>query len=537
MNYVHPDGTFTLESYPDLFAHANKLLNGLKKLDIHKGEHVILALEKTSEIIPVLWACFLGGIIPAILQPPVSFTEVNPAAEKLEKVFTLLRKPRVILSHRHFLHWNPETIEKQRLIDYSKIGHEKEEDLYPSIEENDLALIQFSSGSTSEPKGVTLTHKNILCNIRDIIRGIQLNSDDVSVNWMPLFHDMGLFGFHITPLSIGVNHFLIEPADFVKNPFLFLDILSERKVTITACPNFGQILINRYLGRKSTRQWNFSPVRVMFNGAEPISVATMQEFISGMARFGFRSNAMFPAYGMAEATLAVTFPPLHQEPFILPVKRMNLLKEGKVVYGELGSDDVIEMVRVGKPLRHCEIMILDEMGEPTREGYIGNILVRGENVTSGYYQNPQLTEESFTNGWFRTGDLGFVYHGDLYITGRKKDIIFINGTNYYAHDIEQIACRLTGISLGKLVFAGYFDEASGRDRIVAFIVAGGASKVKEITDSVEDSIKRSLGLSIDHIIPVKSQDIPRTSSGKLQRYKLISRFLKGKYSAGQSGLD
>lgn len=534
VNYVHPDGSSTLESYPDLLAHAKRLLNGLKNLGIQEGDKVILALEKNSEIIPVLWACFHGGIIPAILQPPVSFTEVNPAAEKLEKVFRLLGKPRVILTHKLFLHWNLESIEKQRLLDYSKIDHGSDEVFFPSIHENDLALIQFSSGSTNDPKGVMLSHKNILCNIRDIIDGIKLKPEDVSVNWMPLFHDMGLFGFHITPLFVGVNHFLIEPADFVKNPFLFLDVMSAEKVRITACPNFGQILINRYLSRKTTRPWDFSSVRVMFNGAEPISVSAMREFISGLERFGFSEAAMFPAYGMAEATLAVTFPPLMKIPVIQPVKRADLLRHGSVVTGDPGKDDVIELVRLGRPLQHCELQIVNDKNQPVEEGKVGNIQVRGDNVTSGYYLNPELTEASFHHGWFVTGDLGFIFKGDLYITGRRKDIIFINGTNYYAHDLEEIACRLSGISAGRLVFAGYFDEKYGRDRIVAFMVGSGKEAVKESFTLIEENFKRSLGLSIDHLVPVKSQDIPRTSSGKLQRYKLISRFLKGEFSSAQS---
>ena len=220
---------------------------------LKKGDKVILSLEKSEEIIPVLWGCFIGGIIPALLQPPVTFTSYNPAAEKTEKVFRLLGDSCIILSHEHAGNWQSSQIPAEVLIDVAGLPGEIENAIRADVLPDDLALIQFSSGSTGDPKGVMLSHRNIIINVTDIIRGIALEPDDISVNWMPLYHDMGLIGFHITPVFVGVNQYFIDPVDFVKNPAIWLETMSRLKCSISACPNFGQLLVTRTLAERGRK--------------------------------------------------------------------------------------------------------------------------------------------------------------------------------------------------------------------------------------------------------------------------------------------
>ncbi len=529
IGFVGPDGAIRFTTYPELLDQSARYLATLQSSGMMQGDVVILSLDKSSEIIPVLWACFFGGIIPALLQPPVSFSDYNPAAEKAAKVYEVLGQPWVILSHAHFETWKSTEIPEYRLIDFEILENAHGEPVFPELAAEDLALVQFSSGSTGDPKGVMLSHRNILVNIMDIIQGILLQPDDISTNWMPLFHDMGLFGFHITPLFVGTTQYFIEPVDFVKNPFLWLDTMDKTKATVTASPNFGQMILNRYLSRKTTGAWDLSSLCVIFNGAEPISVPIMREFMQGLQQFGCDPMAMFPAYGMAEATLAVTFPPLFSPTEVISLDRSALLKEGIARIVPQEASDTIELVNLGHPLDHCQVQIVDDKGKKIPEDHVGNVWVEGENVSNGYINNPLMTETLLSDSWLRTGDLGFLHNGNLFITGRTKDIIFVNGTNFYAHDLENITREIPEVPSGKIVMGGYFDEKEGHDKIVVFMVGAANDATHDIFVKIRDLFKQSIGLTIDTFIPIRSNDIPRTSSGKIQRYRLIERYMKNEF--------
>jgi acyl-CoA synthetase (AMP-forming)/AMP-acid ligase II len=239
--------------------------------------------------------------------------------------------------------------------------------------------------------------------------------------------------------------------------------------------------------------------------------------------------AMFPAYGLAEATLAVTFPDRLLETEIKTFHRQTLLKEGLAV--ETGPDDAtgIDLVNLGTQIDHCEMKVTDDVDQPVADCRVGNILVRGRNVTRGYFGNPEKTAASFTGDWLQTGDLGFLFKGNLFITGRSKDIIFINGINYYAHDLETIAMQMDGVTHGKIVIAGSFDENEGRDKLMVFVVGGNNEDTRNLCQQLKNHFANKIGLTTDLFIPVRSADIPRTSSGKLQRYKMVERYLKGHF--------
>lgn len=529
VGFVRPDRTVRFISYPELADRARRVLKGLQDRGLRQGDIAILSLDTGEEIIPVLWACFLGGIVPALLQPPVSFSEYNPAAEKAEKVYRLIGHPYVILSHAHLQAWIGGSIPGDSLIDAATISEEDPDAEIPSVTSDDLALIQFSSGSTGDPKGVMLTHRNILHNVSDITRGYDLQVHDNHVSWMPLYHDMGLIGFHFSPLYKGADIYHIDPVDFVKNPSLWLDAMSGRPSVVTGCPNFGQVIVNRYLSRKAVPEWDLSGIRVVFNGAEPISVQAMEEFNGNLARFGYRSFAMLPCYGMAEATLAVTFSTPEDEPVVRNFHRARLLGEGIAEPDSEGSHPV-QLVSLGQCLDHCSILIADTEGHALPENRVGQVWVQGENVTRGYYNNPEATAALLKEGWLHTGDLGFLHGGELFIMGRLKDVIFINGVNHYAHDLETIALQVEGVAYGRIVMAGYFDEKEGKDKVLVFMVASDNDASREVFRTIQQHFLKTAGLMIDTFIPIRSNEIPRTSSGKIQRYKMVSRFQKDEFS-------
>jgi len=529
IGFILPDASIRFVTYPELLDQALKTLKGLQNQGLTAGDRMILALETGEEALTAIWAGFLGGIIPALVQAPRAFSDYNPAIERIEKIFQILDNPFVLVSHRHPENWVPNGIPESNLIDFSDLSAGCGMPDIPEMKPDDLALIQCSSGSTADPKGIRLTHRNILANIRDIIEGIGLTQQDISVSWMPLYHDMGLIGFHITPTMVGCQHYFIDPADFVKNPSLWLDTLSSQRGTITGCPNFGQTLVNRYVRRKKNPQWDLSSLRVLFNGAEPISAGTMREFLSALSPFGLLPASMCPAYGLAEATLAVTFAPLEKEAEVLRFQRTPLIREGKAIVAEPEDEQVVELVNLGHPLTHCALRVTGEDGVEIREGSVGSVQVQGDHVSSGYYGNAEATRQTFPDGWLHTGDLGFLRNGDLFIVGRIKDVIFINGINFYAHDLERVASAPEEIPPGKLIIAAYFDEKVGRDKLLVFLIGSDHASTRTTFLKIKHNLKQSLGLHPDTFIPIRSSDIPRTSSGKIQRYKLVNRFLQGKY--------
>lgn len=530
VGFCHPDNTTTFYSFPELLSSSQVMLAGLRGQGIDRGDKLIVALEKAEEIIPVFWACMLGGIVPALLQPPVTFTQHNPAEEKIGKVYEILGRPKVVLSQDHSENWDYRNVPASSRINVNQLRLHGRAGEFHQAQPGDLAFIQFSSGSTGDPKGVMLTHRNIITNITDIASTSLMSLSDITVNWMPLYHDMGLIGFHITPMSVGYSQFFIDPADFIKNPMLLLDAISRNRGTMTGCPTFGQAIINRFLLKRKDHDFDLSSLRIIFNGAEPISVPVMRSFTENLKPFGLNPASMLPAYGLAEATLAVSFGDVLAEPEVVRFKRKEMLRNGKAVETCLADQDAIELVSLGTPLRSCKVSIVTEAGLEVKEGVIGKILVSGKNVSKGYYGLPSKTQPGDRGDWLHTGDLGFIHRGRLFITGRSKDVLSIHGVKYYAHDLENILLQSEEVSFGKVFVAGDFEMALGRDKLFIFLVGSLNERMQAVCLTIKQRLSGALGLSPDAFVCIRSSDIPRTSSGKIQRYKLITRYHRGELS-------
>ena len=526
IGFVESNGEIQDIRYDQLFRNAKKILTALRERGLREGDYLILASDSNKRTISFFWAAVLGGIIPTILQPPVSFNSHNPAAEKLYSVYDLLNQPCLILpsslKDTHFEH-----IDKGQII-YDNICFENlSEGVTTASKPEDTAYIQFSSGSTGNPKGVMLSHENLLTNADSIAEGLKLSSLDCTANWMPLYHDMGLIGYHITPIYYSHYQIHIETIDFIKNPFLWLQAMSERKVNISGCPNFGLALVNRHMLRKDPGNIDLSNLRGLLNGAEPISPEIMEQFIENFRKYGFRENAMMPVYGMAEATLAITFNPIGTKPIVTTFKRYCLVKNNAARIYNGSMEETQRIVSVGKPLSGVEISIQSRKGDILRDGMVGEICVKGKSVFQGYFRDKDKPESKNKNEWFRTGDQGFILMDDLYITGRYKDIIFINGSNYYANDLEATAIRECDLVYGKFIIGGYHDEKKGHDSIIAFMVGSDNQATRSKCKEVGSYFLNKLGIPISNFVLVRSNQIPKTSSGKIKRYKIIQAFQGG----------
>jgi len=530
IHYVNENGIPEIQTYAELLDEAYCLASGFLHSGFKPGGKIIITTLHNRQTITALWGCFFAGLIPTILQTPVSLTDKSQAAEKLLNVYEQLDQPLIIVSKYFASHAGIPESKFQQFDNIPRINGN------PGFNQKteDLAFIQYSSGSTGEPKGIMLTHANLLSNIKSIVAGLELTANDRGGNWMPLYHDMGLIGFHLTPLLTGTNQYHIETIDFIKNPSLWLDLLSDARISISGSPNFGQSLILRHLQRKKQEHnWNFSSVKALLNGAEPISAKIMEEFTRALEQHGFPENAMMPVYGMAEATLAVSFTPLMKPSVTSIFDSDKLDMNGIALPVSPGSRHGRQLTSVGIALKDIEIRVVDENDELLPETRVGHIQIKGPAVTRGYYKNPEATTYLFSGDWLRTGDLGFFLDGNLYISGRFKDIIFMNGKNYFANDLESLACTMEEISYGKVAFGGITDQKSGKDKIIIFAAGIPESKADETLHSLRSLFRKTLGIPIDEMVIIRSNEFPKTSSGKIQRYKILQRYQQGDFSASR----
>lgn len=530
-------------SYGQLYHGARSLLYSLQTSGFKKGDEVIFQIDNNRQFMFAFWACILGGMIPV----PVTTGTNDEHKLKLFKIWNILKTPKMLASDDFFARLKSfgdknglseqVNIMQTRTLSMENLG---ETDCLGEIEktaENDIAFIQFSSGSTGDPKGVIITHKNVLYDIGSVIRWVNINSEDSGLNWMPLTHDMGLIGTHIKDVIACINQYNIETQLFIRHPALWIQKASEHKVTLLYSPNFGYKHFLTFFKPEVKKDWDLSKVRLIYNGAEPISYELCDEFLKKLAPYGLKRNSMYTVYGLAEGTIAVTFPRLGDDMRFITLDR-NYLNIGDTVR-EVSEGDTrgCSFADVGYPIYDCNVSICDSDDNDIDENKIGYICISGANVTSGYYNNVEATRKAITrDGWLNTGDLGFMRDGRLVITGRAKDVIFVKGQNYYSHDIERVAQEAEGIDLGKIVAVGAFNEKIRSDELILFVLFKmKADKFIGIIRSLKKLISERMGIEVSQVIPVKS--IPKTTSGKVQRYKLRESYIIGEYDTVKNEIE
>ncbi|KAA2252824.1 fatty acyl-AMP ligase [Solihabitans fulvus] len=388
---------------------------------------------------------------------------------------------------------------------------------------DDLAIVQFTSGSTARPKGVRLSHANVLAGLRAIRSGVDLGPADRVAMWLPLFHDMGLFGT-LTALLAGAHTTVWSPASFVKDPAGWLRAFADGRHTVCPLPNFGYDYLRQAVPADEVAGYDMSRWRVALNGAEPVAEDSVRSFVEHFAPAGFRPAAMFPVYGLAEATLAVTFPPLGRGPRTDWVHRSRLTDESLAVPVDSSSPAARGVVALGGPVDGIELRIADEHGVVAeRERVVGEVQVRGPSVTPGYLGDGH---QPFTaDGWLRTGDLGYLAGGDLHITGRSKEMIIVRGANYYPEDIEGAVRADPGVHRRRCVaFADHDADGQERVTLVAETVTADEDERAGLAQRLRDKVVAVTGLDRLLVTLVGPHAIPRTSSGKVQRLAARGRF-------------
>lgn len=518
-------------SYKALFNEALSSLKFLQDKGLMPRAELIFQIENLKDFIVTYWACILGGIIPV----PLSVIHHEEGIEKLVRVWKTLNDPHLITSEKNADKLSKRLTESDVNLKIVLLEQLKDDtgagELY-AADSNDIAFIQFSSGSTGDPKGIKLTHGNLLANIDGIAIGTEVVSEDKLLSWMPLTHDMGLIGFHLVPLVCGIDLYLMPTELFIRNPTLWMRKVSEYNITITSSPNFGYQHFLNQLNESNFLNIDLSSLRMIFNGAEPISANICRDFLNKLSPFGLKESVMFTVYGLAEASLAVTFPKASAPFSSLKFDRRKLGPGEKVQEITTQDNYAIELVNCGSPITHCSVLIADEHHNALEDGHVGFINIKGANVTSGYYNNNEASNKVITaDGWLNTGDLGFIFNGCLYVTGRMKELIFLAGQNVYPHDIERIAHDLDEIEAGKIVACGIPDEKSGLEKLVLFVLfKKKAEDFLPIAAKLKRHIAAKAGIEVTWVVPIKK--IPKTTSGKIQRVVLADDFIAGAFADG-----
>lgn len=518
MYFIENDGSELFESYKELYENSKNILGALQNQGFQQGSQLIFQINNKA-FINMFWACMLGGIVAVPLPVPLITSSNTEAFHKILKVTKQLPNASII-SDRANLSSFKECYEENQInyIEYEMLCVKTETETlnFPSISYNDIAYIQYSSGSTGNPKGVKLTHENIVFHLKQIADRLRLVKKDMSASWLPLTHDMGLIGYHLTPVLSVNNQIQMNSKTFLTQPSLYLQKISQLKATIAVSPNFGLEWMANVVKESQLEHLDLSQLRMIMCGAEPISMKTIRRFYDRYTHYGLKENSIFQVYGMAEACLAITIP-LEGNNRSVFVNRHKCLTGKPVEYVKESSLDATEFAMLGQPLTGVEVIIADDEDNIMPENYIGNILVKGKNIFHGYMnQDTQLFNK---DGFFNTGDLGFICDGELVVTGRAKDILFVNGQNYYYSDIESmLVTQLPQIS--QVVVSAYWDQNATKDRIAIFVYDDGEDKLfAELAQQINNIVLERIGIGADYVIPVKT--IPKTASGKVQRYRLI----------------
>ncbi len=521
--HVRGDGSEVAVTFRELLDESLRVAGGYRGAGVEPGTCVPLLAERSEDFQPMFWGALAAGLVPVPLAPD---------ARRVAPVWEHLGRPPVVVDAA-CAGVTAELPSGVRVLRLETL-RECAEPVAPVMPgPDDLAFLQFSSGSTGSPKGVELTHAAVVANLRQMAAASALNEQDVVVSWMPYFHDMGLIGTHLAPLAVRAKQVKIGPLSFAKTPRLWFDVAAAHRATVLSAANFALALAVRRVPDEVLAAVDLSPVRLMLVGAEPISATVWRDFAAKMRPTGLDPRAATPVYGLAEATLAVTFPPLGEVAAPVALDRAALSR-GRAVEREPGGD-AVEVMDVGVPVPGCAVRITDGAGRPLGDRRVGHIEVGGPQIARGYHRLPETTAQTFAEGWLRTGDLGFLRDGRLCVSGRHKDVLFLNGRTFHAPDMEEVAAATPGLPAGITAVVGSTDPVTGSERVVVFVSWSRPPRTAtEVLDQVARRVRGALGHDDVHVLALPPSAFPRTTSGKLQRQRMRARFEAGSYRPAAS---
>ncbi len=523
--YLREDGASEERTitYAALRDAAAAVAGGLRERGLGRGDTVALMLPTGFDFLRAFQGILAAGAIPVPIYPPVRLDRLEEYALRQSailadagvKVLVTIDRARPVAD---LLRARVPSL--QAVVTAGELADAGRVLRAPEGEAADAAFIQYTSGSTGQPKGVLLTHQNLLANIAAIRAGLRAQPTDVGVSWLPLYHDMGLIGSWLFCLHDGLPLAVMSPLAFLARPESWLWTIHARRGTLSAAPNFAYELCARKISDAAIEGLDLSSWRCALNGAEPVNPETLERFARRFEPYGFRREAMLPVYGLAENSVALAFPPPGRGPKIDRVRRADFADHGRATVAPADDADALRFVSVGRELPEHEVRIVDDAGNGVAERVVGRLVFRGPSMTAGYFGKPEATAAiTLPGGWLDSGDLAYRADGEIHVAGRRKDLIIKGGRNLVPQEIEEIASQVAGIRKGCVAAVGLAAAGTGTEAlvVVAETRAQGEEERRALAAAVVEKVAEAVGVPPDRVELVPPGSIPKTSSGKIRR--------------------
>ena len=550
ITFLGRDGVEDKLSYVDLLKQAWQLTCFLKQRGMREGTPVIFAIDDEKSLVISIWATFLGGGVAVPLTPPASYSVHDEALQKLIAVYRQCASmtrgafetgPRVMLLSdlnptalaRH-PEWQ-EHIDADTVFDIVKLFEECQQQTQTSFtlahhhlpKAHALAMLMFSSGSTGDPKGVRLTHQQLLSNLIQLSERSELDVHDRSLSWLPLTHDMGLVLFHLCHTLAGIAQYKMTPLSFARDPASLLERTARYQITLLGMPNFGFDQVLRAALARPQETWQLSSVKLIYNGAEPIDPALCRRFVDHFAPYGLSRHVISPAWGIAEAAVAASgfytsqLKQFDGIPSLWISGQQGLHIGHPIRLAQANEEGALELTSLGPPMTGMQIRVLDDDGEVMPASSLGHLEIKGPNVCAGYFGQAE-------HDWCPSGDIGFLHQGLVYLTGRAKDVIFLNGRNVYSNDIENSLCKTLDLAANTVAVVGINDPQRRVEQVFAFFRHDRATDRTSFAAKLRHCLEQQIAYPVTAAIGVAA--LPRTTSGKIRRFALRQALLNGDFA-------
>ncbi|MDS4022353.1 MAG: AMP-binding protein [Candidatus Competibacter sp.] len=541
--YGNHDQIETSFTYTGLQRGARAVATGLRDRGLQPGQTVAIMLPTGSDYFLSFFGILLAGGIPVPIYPPMRPSQIEEHLRRHARLLTnaqtvaLITVPEAILVARLL---RTQVEELRHVVTVAELRQEPVAWTPAPARARDLAFLQYTSGSTGDPKGVMLTHANLLANLRAMGPMVEISSSDVFVSWLPLYHDMGLIGACLGSLYYGFPLVVMSPLAFLARPVRWLRAIHRHRGTLSAAPNFAYELCLRAIQDHEIEELDLSSWRMTINGAEPVSPATVERFIARFGRYGFRPEAMAPVYGLAECSVGLALQPPNRAPVFDRVRRAAFVAGGLAEPADARDATALVFPSCGLPIPGHQIRIVDDNGRELPERQEGRLEFQGPSATAGYYRNPEATRKLFPHGdgWLDSGDRAYLAGGDVYLTGRVKDLIIRGGRNLYPYELEQTVGEIPGIRKGCVAVFASDDPATGSERLV--VVAETRATQPEALDHLRQRIQGAgvdlLGVPPDDVVLAPPHTVLKTSSGKIRRAAIRDLYQRNALGRGGRAL-
>jgi acyl-CoA synthetase (AMP-forming)/AMP-acid ligase II len=521
-------------TYERLLRGAAAYARALEHNGIQPGEVIVLILQHGEELIDSFWGAILHGAIPSIM--PFLTEKLSPERYRADLATLIsVTKPAAIITYAEFegevraaLQEGDsvravivtDQIEPQSVLGFDSLpGFQRKPD--------DIVLLQHSSGTTGLQKGVALSHQAVFNQLDAYGKSLSLTEADVIVSWLPLYHDMGLIAGFLMPILSGIPLILMSPFDWVRAPYRILQSISTYRGTLTWLPNFAYNFCAQKIRDRHIEGVDLSSLRAVINCSEPVRPESHLAFYERFKDYGLKLEMLQTSYAMAENVFGVTQSRLGSLPLVEEIDREAFMVE-RIARDPLDGRPSMKMMSSGQPLENVRVKVVDDNGSEVADRVIGELALRSDCMLTGYYNRPDLTEKAFRDGWYLTGDYGYISNGEVFVSGRKKDMIIVGGKNIYPQDLEALTYEVPGVHAGRSVAFGMFDEAEGTEEVV--IIAEGDSEdpdeQRKIADLIRTHVAKNSAIAVRYVKVVDPKWILKTSSGKTARSANKEKFLR-----------